>query len=269
MATKKQGSKSTALVPWSEKFAKYAKASREQVKNVGGGGAAIKFGRGTIAVSGNTVPGGKLKCVILGYCALNAWWDADYDKDDVQPPDCYAYSDAVGDPEMAPHPEAADKQAETCAECEKNQFGTARTGRGKACSNTIKLAALTAADCKEAEDIPAAELAFGRVSPTNMKHFAGYVKMLEEEHGRPPWAVVTEISSFDDPDTQIRLEFKLAELIDEEDAGDILDALERRADAEKIQSLLQVPYGPKIDRPKPAPRAGRSQKFAGRAGARR
>ncbi len=267
MATKtapaKAGKKSTAIVPWSEKFAGYAKQAKEQVKKAGGGGASIKFGRGSIQVSGSVVPGGKLKCVILGYCAHNRWWEADYDKDDVQPPDCYAFSAEYGDEEMAPHPDAAEKQADTCTECEKNQFGSAKTGRGKACANGVKIGALVAKDCEDAADVSRAEMATGFLSPTNVKHWKGYVDMLADEEGVPPWAVVTEITTHDDPDTQIRIEFALVERIEDDD---VLTALERRADVEKVQSGLQVPYGPKVERPAPASKkpAGKGQKFAPR-----
>ena len=254
--------KSTALVPWSEKFACYAKATKEQVKKAGGGGASIKFGRGSITVSGATVPGGKLKCVILGYCAHNRWWDADFNKDDVQPPDCYAYSTEYADAEMAPHEEASTKQSDLCADCEKNQFGTANTGRGKACANGLKLGILVAKDCEDAEDIPRAEMATGFLSPTNVKHWKGYVDMLADEEGVPPWAVVTEITTFDDSETQIRVEFNLVEKIEDDD---LLTALEQRADMEKVQSALQVPYGPKIERTAPVKKGsvGKNKKFAG------
>jgi len=266
MIKKSVGKNTKALVPWSEKFAPYARAAKEQVKKAGGGGASIKFGRGSIQVSGATVPGGKLKCVILGYCAHNRWWDSDFDKENVQPPDCYAFASEYNDPEMAPHEEAADMQSDLCTDCEKNQFGTAKTGRGKACSNGIRLGALVAKDCEDAEDIPRAEMATGFLSPTNVKNWKGYVDMLADEEGVPPWAVVTEIATYDDPDTQIRIEFNFVEKIDDDD---LLTALEKRADMEKVQTGLQVPYGPKIERAARKPVA-KSKKFAatGKAGRR-
>jgi hypothetical protein len=268
MAIKKTAGKSKALVPWSEKFANYAKAGKEQVKKAGGGGASIKFGRGSIQVSGATVPGGKLKCVILGSCAHNRYFAKDFDKDDIQPPDCYAYAIEYNDPEMAPHPEALSKQAELCADCENFQFGTAKTGRGKACAQGMRIGALVATDCVDAEDIPRAEMATGFLSPTNVKHWKGYVDMLADEEGLPTWAVVTEITTFDDPDTQIRVEFALHEKI-EDDA--ILTEIEKRADVEKLQSGLQVPYGPKIERQvRPKGKAvGVGKKFAANVKGRR
>lgn len=258
MAKATTNGKSKALVPWKEKFAGYAKDTRKQVENVGGG-VGIKFGRGSIQVGGIPVKGGKLECVIIGSCALNAWFEDDYNKDDVQPPDCYAFAINVGDEDMKPHEKAESPQHEDCAGCPQNQFGTAKTGKGKACSNRVRIGAIAAKDAKDADTVVSAQLAIGSVSPTNLKHWAAYVKLLDEMDGGPrqPWNVVTEIQSFDDQDTQIRLEFRLVETIDD---GDILTALEKRYN--KVQDALQVPYGPKIERAK-GPAAGGSRKFAG------
>ncbi len=250
MATKKvtaNKSQTTALVPWSEKFAKYAKETKEQVKNIGTGGVGVKFGRGSITIGDTPVKGGKLECVIIGSCALNKWYETDYDPTDKQPPDCYAFSVIADDPDMAPHAAAAHKQSDKCADCEKNQFGTAKTGRGKACNNTIRLGLLTAKDAEDADGVASAELATAGVSPTNLGHYKTYTDMLEEEYGRPPWAVVTEIASYDDPKTQIRLEFRMVELIEDDS---VLQALEKRF--LKIQDLLQKPFAAPTERPVPA-----------------
>lgn len=267
VAPKKSGkANSRALVPWVERFAPYAKKSQEQVAKVGGG-VAVRFGHGKITAGGVDVPGGKLQCIILDSCAFNGWYGKKYDKDDVQPPDCYAFAIVVGDPEMAPHAEAPDKQCEFCADCEKNQFGTADTGRGKACGNNVRLGLLLAKDIEDGASVAAAEMATAKVSPTNLKRWAGYVKSLDELDGgaRPPWGVVTEISCYDDSETQIRVEFKLVETIDD---PDILDALEARLP--KVQDELQRPFAPPTEKPargkKPAgkPAAGAGRKFAAR-----
>ena len=262
----KKAVKTTALVPWNEKFAKYAKAAKEQIKNIGVGGVGIKFGRNSITVGGVAVPGGKMECVILGSCALNAFYEEAYDPDSPTPPACYAFSVVSDDPDMAPHEQVPDKQSVLCTDCPKNQFGTASVGRGKACGNKIKLGILVAADIEEAVGISTAELGTALVSPTNLKNYAGYVKAVAEEHGRPLWAVVTEISSHDDPKTQIRLEFKLVELIENDD---ILEALEKRADQDKLQEVLQQPFTAATERPAKPARGSANKKFAAKPTARR
>jgi hypothetical protein len=260
MATKKAAS--TAMTVWEKKFGGYAKESAEQVKNVGGG-VGVKFRRGSIEVGGLPVKDGALECIVVGSCALNTWYAEAYDPENAQPPDCYAFALIQGDSDMAPHADAADKQSEQCADCPQNQFGTATIGRGKACGNNVRLGLILSADVESGDDVKSAEMATAKVSPTNVKHWASYVKQLKDEHGRPPWAVVTEITSHDDAKTQIRLEFKLVELID--DPG-VLDALEARY--QKVQDVLQQPFGPPVERvvakpgKKPAAAVGRGSKFA-------
>lgn len=264
MATKKATAtdKPKSIVKWSEKFASYAKDAVDQVKSIGSAGRSVAFGRGSIEVGGLPVSGGKLRSIVIGYCALNAWYKAKYDKDDKQPPDCYAFGDKADDPSMAPHEKAPDPQAELCADCEHNKYGTAETGRGKACGNRIRLGLITESDAETVEGASAAELATASVSPTNLKRWAGYVKSLEEEHQRPPWSVVTEITTYDDKETQIRVEFRMVATIDD-DA--LLTVLEKRFG--KIQDLLQVPFNAPVERVAPKSGAGKSRKFAGKPAA--
>ena len=239
-AVKKAAKKSTgtSLVKWDEKFAKYAKDTKVQLANVStGGGVGVSFGHGTITVAGNVIKSGKLECVIVGSCALNKWYKTQYNSEDKQPPDCYALAVISDDPDMAPRADVADRQSEKCADCDKNVFGSANTGRGKACGNTIRLGLFTAEDASDAEGIASAELATAGVSPTNRKYYAEYVDSIMEEHGRPPWAVVTEIQSHHDDKTQIKLEFHMVSLIEDDD---ILQALEKRF--LKVQDALQKPF---------------------------
>ena len=264
---KKVSGKTTSMTVWEQKFSGYAKESAEQVKNVGGG-VGVKFGRGEILVGGLPVKDGALECIVIGSCALNTWYAEAYDPDNAQPPDCYAFALVQGDAEMAPHEDAADKQSEQCADCPQNQFGTANIGRGKACGNNVRLGLILSSDVESGNDAKSAEMATARVSPTNVKHWASYVKMLKEEHGRPPWAVVTEITSVNDPKTQIKLGFKLVETIDD---PDVLEVLEARY--QKVQDVLQQPFGPPVERTtatkgrgRQAATTGKSSKFAAKGG---
>ena len=264
-ATKKTSSK--ALVPWTEKFAKYAKAAKEQTAKVVAGGVGVKFGHGTITVGGAQIPGGKFNCIVLGVCAFNAWYRGKYDPNNIEIPDCYAFAAEMGDEDMAPRPEAEDRQSETCATCEKNELGTAENGRGKACGNNLRVALITAKDAEDGESTAAAELATAKFSPTNVKHWKAYVDMLADDEGLPPWAVITEISAHHDDKTQIRLEFKLVEKIEDDD---VLTELEKRAEPEKMQKLLQVAFTKPIAQTAKGKTAiGKSAKFAGKKAAKR
>lgn len=270
MATKKPAAKkATSMVKWDEKFAKYAKAGVTQLANIGGGGMSIKFGRGAISIGEQPVKGGVLECVIVGMCALNRFNSSAWDPNNPLPPDCYAFALVADDPEMKPHPAAPDKQSEDCASCENNVFGSATVGAGKACANTLRLGILTSKDAEDADTIKSAEILTAGVSPTNLKHYAKYAKLVLEEYGRPVWAVVTQITSHDDPKTQIRLDFKMVSVIEDDD---ILAALESYQNEEtpseaKIQTILQKPFSvasadKKGGGKKPAPKSGGSKKFA-------
>ena len=256
----KATTKPTAIVPWEKKFAGLAKEAVEQEKGIGGGGQSVKFGAGgTITVAGGVVPGNRLEVIVLASCFENAWYGGrPYDSDDPQPPECYGFSVLMDD--LAPHEECQNPQSKTtCAECEKNEWGSASVGRGKECGNKKRLAVILSNDIKSAEDVPGAELATARVSPTQLKAWAGYVRSVADEQGRPPWAVVTEIAGLPDSKTQYRLEFKLVETIDD---PKVLDALFARV--AKAEEFLQQPYGPPIERAAKPARAGKSQKFAAR-----
>lgn len=265
MASKKAAKSTTALVKWDEKFSKYAKETKDQVVNIGTGGLSVKFGRGSITVGETPVKGGALECIVVGHCALNRWNEAAYDADNKQPPDCYAFSLISDDPETAPHPAATNKQAEKCADCDKNVFGSAITGKGKACGNTIRLGLITAKDAEDAASISAAELASAGVSPTNLSRFKKYLDTVLEEHGRPLWAVITEITSHNDEKTQIRLEFKMVSLIEDDD---VLQALEKRY--LKVQDVLQKPFAaPSEKKPAGKKATGGNKKFAAKKTAKR
>jgi len=258
IATKKKPGK--ALVKWDEKFASYAKAEKQQVATIAGGGPTVKFGPGSIIVNGGQIPGAKLECVIIASCAFNAWYGGrPYDPDDPQPPECYAFAE-VASPDMTPHKECQSPQSKTCGECPRNEFGTAVTGRGKDCGNNIRLGLVLAKEVKDVEGIATLEMALAKVSPTNLKSWKGFVDAITDDpqDPRPVWSVVTEIQS--KPVTTGRaghlLEFRRVETIDD---GDILAALEQRHLT--AQKILQQPYGPPIERVK-GPRAGANRKFA-------
>jgi len=258
---KKTTPKGTAIVRWDEKFAAAAKASKDKYKNVGGGAQSVKFGAAGITYAGTVVPGGRVNVIVVGDCFLHAYYGgAAYNPDDVQPPVCYALNEFVDD--LEPHAECQEKQSDTCATCEFNQFGSAPTGRGKACQNVVRLALVLASDCEDGDAAKTAEMALAKVSVTNVKGWAGYVKALD---GRPSWAVVTEIAAVPDKDNQYRLEFKRVEDIDD---NDILTAIEART--EKVQEFLQQPYGPPTERPaKAAKPVGRGAKFTAKPVGRR
>lgn len=250
-------SKGTSMQKWDAKFAQYAKDAQESVKNIGGGGTSIRFRPGSIEVAGATVPDNRLNCIIIGSVAFNGWNRDKFDPDNPQTPDCYAFGILGQEKEMAPHEDSPEAQADSCGECDKNQFGSAETGRGKACGNNVRLGVLLATDCEDADGVAHAEMAVAKISPTNLKRYKGYVNAVTDEHHRPLWAVVTELRAVSDPRTQIAVEMRIVETIDD---PEILDALEARY--QKATDALTQPFPPRTERPAAKPPV-RNAKFAG------
>ena len=137
---------------------------------------------------------GPFEAIILDFVSANYFYPGVYDPEDITPPDCFAIGVEVAT--MAPHEDvlADKKQAEACAICPQNQFGSAQRGKGKACSNCRVLALLPV---NATEDSPIMTL---RVSPTGLRAFDTYVGSVQRSFGTPPIGVITSIGFDPTPD---------------------------------------------------------------------
>jgi hypothetical protein len=126
----------------------------------------------------------QLEVVIVDFIATNNFYEGAYDKDNIQPPACFAIGQVIS--QMVPSDNSPVKQSDACATCPMNQFGS--SGNGKACKNMRRLAVLPAdADA----DTPLLVL---DVSPTGLKSFDGYVKSVAAKFNMLPIGVVTTIT---------------------------------------------------------------------------
>lgn len=205
---------------------------REQIKN------ELEGVKGTVpAPSGRnistkgkvfTFPDGKttqgpISAVILDHRNFNRYFQAAYDPQNPKPPECFAISKDISG--LGPHEEAKGPVADSCAECPMNKWGSAPTGKGKACRNTVRLAII------EPDADADAEPYILTVSPTALKSWAALVSGLEAV-GKLPVQVVTQIA-FDPNQAYPTLLFK---------AADVHDRLEEMwTFREKAQSLLDLP----------------------------
>lgn len=135
---------------------------------------------------------GPLRAVILDFLSGNYFYPGVYDPDDITPPDCFALGVEVAS--MAPPDNVPSKQADSCAVCPQNQFGSAQRGKGKACQNA-RLIALLPIDANE--DTPIMTL---KVSPTALRQFDGYVASVARSFQTPPVGVITTIGFDPTPD---------------------------------------------------------------------
>jgi len=128
---------------------------------------------------------GPLNAVILDWRNFNRYYTKAYDPQNPTPPDCFAIAKDLG--EMAPHEDASDPQSEKCQGCPMNEFGSAATGRGKACRNTVRLAVVP----PDADD--SFEPWLLNVAPTSLKSWTSYVNQLQAV-GKLPIQSVAEIA---------------------------------------------------------------------------
>ena len=153
-------------------------------------GDRIRFNANRAFITPDGMEGETLEVVIVDFVSSNLFYDGPFDRDNPQPPGCFA----IG-PEpslLVPSPSSPNKQAETCATCPNNQFGSSTNGRGKACKNTRLLALMpvTALD-KNDEEAP---IWIMSVPPTSLKAYDSYVHSLASKHRTVPIGVITEVS---------------------------------------------------------------------------
>lgn len=105
----------------------------------------ITFKNANMKVDGQPVPNNTADVRVLAAISERAWYDGPYDPDSPQVPACYALDSGE------PHPDAIDPQADLCADCPKNKWGTAPPrpgsnvpGKGKACREGARLVVVPA-----------------------------------------------------------------------------------------------------------------------------
>lgn len=240
--------KTKALTKYDERLAEIAKRSKKAESKVGGEGNFISLRGGHMQYQNIAIPGNKMRAVIICSVNENQFYEGRYDPDNPSAPVCYAFASPDNLDDMGPNPEHEMKsqQADKCAGCPNFEWGSADVGRGKACKEVRRLAIMTE---KELEDVPSAVLAFMKVSVTNLKYWAGYVRQLEDVHHKPTFAFITEISiQTDEPGTQPgwHLEFELVQEVPAESLGALIDLYE------KVEKTIAFPYPKFEDRPAPA-----------------
>lgn len=234
---------SNDLVNISEQMARDAEAYKQQEKI--GEGRAITTRNGIFRIgSGDDaleVPGNQLCAVVLDAVWANVYYDARFDPDNALPPKCYAYG--RNEAEMYPHLESmsADKsyfmpqhtrngpngfEILGCTGCPMAEWGTADTGKGKACSNRRKLALLPAGQFTregrewvlDLYDDPRhfqnADIYTLSLPVTSVRGWSKYVQWLSANHNRPPYGAVTRIWIEPDTKHQFHVEFEFVELLD-------------------------------------------------------
>lgn len=163
---------STALIDYDAEFAKIAGELQTSLASVGGSYIGTK-GKCFTFPSGHVEP--TLNCIVLDFIPLNQLMTP-YNPNVRGITRCWAIGRDASN--LVPSNDSPQRQADSCATCTSNQYGSATNGgRGKACANTYRLA-ITPADATESSDIWLL-----KVSPTGQRQWNDYKKLMDAKYG--------------------------------------------------------------------------------------
>lgn len=250
----------TEVVDWQKEMEQQAELAAGAQRSAGGGGKFFSTQAGVLQYDGTPLPGNQMAVIVLADIMENSYYDGPFDPSTPASPKCFAFGH--DEDEMEPH-DAVDKdeyferQAEACAGCPMNEWGSADTGKGKACKNVMRLALIPAGQYKpvgkgrnvtfeyeQYEDeahFAKADVAFLKLPVMSVKNYAKYVKQLAGDLRRPPHGVVTNIYIEPDPKSQYKLMFELVDTVED----DLMPTVMKRHKAEK--DSLDFPYQPPQD----------------------
>lgn len=250
---------STAVTDWKKQMEEQANAATDMEKGAALG-RAFSFKGGKMMFDGQPVQGNRAIVVIADAIIEKGFYDGAYDPDNPEPPACYAFG---YDPdEIAPNEEdVADLQCESCELCELNKFGSADTGKGKACKDVRRLMLIPAGKYTKGDDIELyddpdhfarAEMATAKIPPTSLNAYASFVRQVAGTMKRPPHGIFAEMICEPDDRTQFKVFFEPIDMVPD----DLMPAVMERH--EEAKRLIAQPYTyPSEEEKKPAKRGGR------------
>lgn len=226
-------SESKEVANWDAELAKYAQQAAETATP---SNSVISFKAGAITYQGQTAPTGKINVLAVASAAERTYYEGAYDSNNVTSPDCWGIS--LG--KTVETPNAQNPVHDNCAECPLNKWGSAKVGKGKACKERKRLALIPADAVKGGgEGVLRAEVALAHIPVTSVKNWDNYVLRLATTAKRPPFAVITELSTRPDPKTQFQVQFDYLEDVDPALLPSLLEKIELAKD------VVLKPYAPK------------------------
>lgn len=234
--------KTTKVTNWEDRLEKDAEAAAGMEKGAGVG-KSFSFKGGVLSFDGGPIKGNKIPVIVAGAVIEKAYYEGRYDPNNPEPPVCYAHAT---DPEqLAPSPEdVADMKCDNCVECPFNAWGSADTGRGKACKDVRKLALLPAGNITQKGDIELvdtvdaikkAEFGFAKLPPTSLNAYAKFVRACAAAK-RPPHGVFALMEVVPDDTNQFVVTFEILDLIDKKMMGAVYEC------HDEAMELVVQPY---------------------------
>jgi hypothetical protein len=151
------------------------------------GGDRIRYNGNASFKTPDGMEGEAIEAVIVNFVSTNLFYDSPYDKGNPNPAACFAIN--AEPKQLIPSPNSPNKQADNCAVCPQNQFGS--SGKGKACSNTRLLAVIASTAIDDPSNV--ADIWVMSVPPTSIKFFDAYVASLSAKQKTIPVGVITTI----------------------------------------------------------------------------
>lgn len=248
---------STAITKWDEELARYATEAGETAKAATGSFISVRAG--VLSIDGQPVKDNKLSVIALDWVYENVYYDESFDADNQTPPACFAFGprDERGfstEEGMTPHEDVIEAQHDQCRGCEKNEFGSAEKGKGKACSNRVRLALLSG-DLLNKESIESGDVRYYKVSVTSTAGWWNFVRGVRDNFKRPPFGVVTELKVVPDPKTQFKTMFNFIDKVPDELIGSII----KRREAQL--GVTAFPYAKVVREEAPKKQAKKQRRF--------
>jgi len=260
---------------WQDEMAQAADAAADQEAGIAAGQFFSTSG-GVLKFNDSPLPDNKMVVVVLDSMIENVFYEGAYDADNPTPPVCYAFGrEEEG---LIPHADVTERQdtkEEGCGTCEHNEWGSADTGKGKACKNQRRLAIISAGNvvngeaeiAEEPEFYENGDLGFLKLPVTSVKGWSAYVKKLTGALKRPPFGVFTLISLVPDAKSQFKITFQCIGVISDE----LMGAVFSRHNEVKQPGIIDFPYGKfEEEAEEPAKKPGRkrpAKKAAAKRGA--
>jgi hypothetical protein len=186
-----------ALINYDAEFAKIAEETKNALTATKGNFISNK---GKLFTFPDASTKSNFDCVIVDYIRVNTLMSP-YNPNIRPVTKCWAMG--RDDYLLTPSEKSSHRQADSCTACAMNKFGSATNGgRGKACTNTYRLAIIPPDATKESD------IWLIKVSPTGLSAWTHYVRMAEATYGPGGFCRVITNLSFDPNKDHPSIRFK-------------------------------------------------------------
>ena len=229
---------------WDEELARQAQVAAG-MENSTATGQFFSLRGGNLSWNDAPLPNNQMAVIIVDSILENVYYEGRFDPDTPQSPTCFAFG--RDEKEMCPHNsvvENGSQQSDACSSCEMNQWGTAVTGRGKACRNVRRLAMIPAGILEngkfkifeEDDHFESTAIGFMKLPVTSVKGYAAFVKQIAGALKRPPHGIITRVSVVPDSKSQFKVVFEPIMSVPNE----LMSTVMKRH--EEAQSVIDFPY---------------------------